>query len=716
MSTISDVAKMAGVAPVTVSRVINNAENVSQATREKVMQAIDRLGYVPSGVAQSLRSKRTRSLALIVPDITNIFWPTVARGVEDAAQNRGYSILLCNTDEDIVKQSRYLDVVLGQRVDGVIIAPHDSDAQHLAKLRQRDIATVIIDRRIDGWDVDTVRCDSVSGSRALVRHLITLGHKRIAMVTGPKDTSTSEDRVSGYRLALAEAGLPIDERLIRHGEFRSESRVRLTEDLLAKDLRPTAIFTANNVIMMRVLDALTAAGIRVPQDMALVCFDDLPNISKVFPFFTVADQPAYELGVNAAQLLLSRLDAEVTLKPRHVVLPTRLIIRHSCGSCLAEDSTCGLSLPLPQVAEMQEQLVNPPGLENRPETTNSAAGDALGPLGSVARTSYDCPSDNRLFQALRHQHTDHLATLGIGAMPSAWYEYILERRPEYLRGRRRARPRTIIPEDQVEFARRTGLDAVVCDIDRQRLPRLHSEADLYRLEAPPLAEQLNKLERYFRAAQGSGVGIIAGVSSFFMQALQLTGLTEGAYDLLEHRPLLEKAMDQLVLRQIQVLQSVCDRFGPELLGVMISDDLGGASGRFLEAERFEESVAPRMRQLIKPAREYGQPVVLRSGGALVPLLGRFCDLGFDGIYPAGLEAEQIFALKKQWQGRLTCIGNILPAVSGGWSRQRLEEHVRACRTGLALGGGGVVAIAAEGCEDMTPENFLSVVMALQKYG
>jgi len=156
LSTISDVAKRAGVAPVTVSRVINNVSNVSAATREKVQQAIDALGYVPSGAAQSLRSKRTRSLALLVPDITNAFWTTVARGVEDAAQSHNYSILLCNTDESTAKQQRYLDVIISQRVDGVIIAPYDSDAKNLAKLRRRNISTVIIDRQIEGWDVDIV--------------------------------------------------------------------------------------------------------------------------------------------------------------------------------------------------------------------------------------------------------------------------------------------------------------------------------------------------------------------------------------------------------------------------------------------------------------------------------------------------------------------------------------------------------------------------------
>ena len=172
MATIVDVAKRAGVSTVTVSRVINEAPNVNVTTRARVEQAVRDLGYVPNVAARSLRSKRTRSLALIVPDITNAFWTTVSRGVEDAAQSQGYSVLLCNTDEDLVKQQRYLDVIVSRRVDGVIMAPCDADAAKLAPLRNHRIATVLIDRRIIGWDLDMVYGDSLSGAYALTSHLI----------------------------------------------------------------------------------------------------------------------------------------------------------------------------------------------------------------------------------------------------------------------------------------------------------------------------------------------------------------------------------------------------------------------------------------------------------------------------------------------------------------------------------------------------------------
>jgi DNA-binding LacI/PurR family transcriptional regulator len=236
LPTINDVARRAGVSPVTVSRVINETGNVSATTQAKVERAIKELGYVPSAMARSLRSKRTRTLALIVSDIANPFWTTVARGVEDAAQGRGYSVFLYNTDENPAKQQRYLDVVVAQGVDGVMIAPYDSDARNLAKLRRRNLPTVTVDRRIQGWDVDSVYCDSLSGAKALTQHLIDLGHRRIALISGPVNTSTATDRVAGYCLALTEAGIPVDPSLIKQGEYRVTSGEELTNRVLDEGL------------------------------------------------------------------------------------------------------------------------------------------------------------------------------------------------------------------------------------------------------------------------------------------------------------------------------------------------------------------------------------------------------------------------------------------------------------------------------------------------
>jgi LacI family transcriptional regulator len=363
LPTINDVARLAGVSTVTVSRVLNQERNVNALTRARVEQAIAELGYVPNVLARSLRSKRTHALALVMPDITNVFWTTVARGVEDAAQGLGYSVLFCNTDENLAKQQLYMQVFASRRVDGVIIAPCDDDAVHLDELRRRSIPTVVIDRRIRGWEVDTICGDSVAGARALIRHLLAVGHRRIAVISGPVQASTAEDRLAGYRLALEEAGLPFDPCLVKRGAFRAPAGEQATYELLDESRNcpaatPTAIFAANNAIALGVLDALGKRGLSVPQDMALVSFDDLPEAARLFPFLTVVVQPAYEMGVQAAQLLLSRLDGSAPPPPRRVVLPTRLVLRYSCGRHLRSGDTFGLSLPLGRAAE-ESSVVEP---------------------------------------------------------------------------------------------------------------------------------------------------------------------------------------------------------------------------------------------------------------------------------------------------------------------------------------------------------------------
>jgi len=340
---------------------MNDAPNVNVATRRRVEQAILDLGYVPNVAARSLRSRRTRSLAFVVPDITNAFWTTVARGAEDAAQSHGYSVLLCNTDEDSTKQQRYLDIIVSQRVDGIIIAPCSTDADQLSTLRDHAITTVVIDRRIEDWDVDTVCGDSLSGAYALTRHLLDLGHTRIAMLSGPQDTSTAEDRIAGYRLALEESGIEPDPRLIRRGGYSMPTGRELAGQLFDEGLAPTAIFAANNSIALGVVEAAGARGLHIPADLALVCFDDYPYVASFFPFLTIVAQPAYDMGKEAARLLLDRLESPVPLEPRHLVLPVQLVIRHSCGSAIGSGGSSGLNLPLKDLPGSRVVPVRPIG-------------------------------------------------------------------------------------------------------------------------------------------------------------------------------------------------------------------------------------------------------------------------------------------------------------------------------------------------------------------
>lgn len=336
MATIRDVAKRAGVAPITVSRVINNSGYVNEKTRARVEAAIADLGYVPNVLARSLRSRRTGTLGLILTDISNPFWTTVARGVEDAASDAGFNVILCNTDESEVEQDKYLHVLMQKQVDGVLLVPARSAVEPVKFIQSQNTSVVVLDRRIPNSQTDAVRCDSEGGAYQLTRLLLSLGHRRIAMLSGPRGVSTAEDRVTGYRRALAEAGVDVDAAPVCYGEFSLGSGYDMTIQALARTPRPSALFAGNNFIAIGALRALRDAGLRVPEDLALVGFDDLPADLVVDPFLTVAAQPAYEMGRQATELLLARLSEEAPAAYQEIVLATEIVVRGSSGQVLEQ--------------------------------------------------------------------------------------------------------------------------------------------------------------------------------------------------------------------------------------------------------------------------------------------------------------------------------------------------------------------------------------------
>ncbi|MFN8472597.1 MAG: LacI family DNA-binding transcriptional regulator [Anaerolineae bacterium] len=334
MATIRDVAKRAGVSPITVSRVVNNFDYVSEENRRRVHEAIAELGYVPNTVARSLRSKRTNTLALVLTDVANPFFTTVARGVEDTASKAGYTVILCNTDESEVEQQKYLDVLIQKQVDGILLVPATSAPDAVRFIEKYSTPLVILDRRIAGAKADIVRCDSELGAYHLTKLLIELGHRRIAMLSGPRGVSTAEDRVTGYRRALNEAGIRVEAKRISHGPFSRIAGYEMTQRAMAVLPRPTAIFAGHNFMGIGAAQALHEMKLRVPEDVAVVCFDDLPLDFLTVPFFTMAAQPAYEMGKKATELLLARLAKEGPHQPQEVVLPTEIVVRRSSGDPL----------------------------------------------------------------------------------------------------------------------------------------------------------------------------------------------------------------------------------------------------------------------------------------------------------------------------------------------------------------------------------------------
>jgi LacI family transcriptional regulator len=329
MTTIRDVAKRAGVAPITASRALNDSGYVSLDTRARVRRAAAELNYVPNMLANSLRSNRTQTLALILSDIANPFWTTVARGIEDEASRCDFTVIYCNTDAGEEKQAQYISMLLRRRVDGVLLVPASSSAESVRSLQAQDVKVVVLDHVLQGVNADVVRGASCEGARSLVNHLIGLGHRRIALLTGPAELFTAQERALGYCEALQTAHIPIDERLMLYGSYTVESGATLTESILQLQPLPTAIFAANNFLSAGALRTLYRHGLRVPEDMSLTSFDDLPFEYLLNPFLTVVKQPAYELGSTAARLLLQRILHPEDTAHQEIVLPTEMVIRTS---------------------------------------------------------------------------------------------------------------------------------------------------------------------------------------------------------------------------------------------------------------------------------------------------------------------------------------------------------------------------------------------------
>jgi LacI family transcriptional regulator len=330
MPTVHDVAKRAGVSPITVSRVINNSGYISDVTRERVETAIKEIGYVPNTLARGLRSKRTNTLALIVTDITNPYFTSMARGVEDVAGASNYTVIYCNTDESETKEEKYANILAQRQVDGVLLVPACGNAKTINFLESNDISVVVLDRRVSGVNTDFVRADSENGANHLTKLLLGLGHERIAVITGPKTVSTSVDRVKGYSQALTEAGLSENE-LVYYGSFTQQSGYDLTKQAMLQSPSPTAIFAANNFILLGVIKALRELQLKVPDDVSVVGFDDFFESMLVKPFFTAVVQPAYEMGRLAAELLLKRISGELSGECQKIIFPTEIIERESSG-------------------------------------------------------------------------------------------------------------------------------------------------------------------------------------------------------------------------------------------------------------------------------------------------------------------------------------------------------------------------------------------------
>lgn len=334
MATIKEVAKHAGVSIGTVSHVLGGRVGVSPKLRQRVEQAMAAMDYHPNHAAQTLKRQSTQLLGMVVSDITNPFFPLLVRGAEAAAAENGYLLTMFNTD-DRLDRERSVFGLLRRRVDGVLVvlSPEDNDYSHLIDLHSHGTPVVCVDREPNHPGLDAVVSDNAAGAALGVRHLIGLGHRRIAAVMGGQNFYTARERLKGYRLALSEAGIAYDHSLLCEGDFRRHQARQQVCALLKEQTGITAIFAANGMTGLGTFEALQELGLRCPEDISLVLFDDVQGGDVFRPRLTVAVQPAYAMGYQAMQLLLRRIRKEPPAGPERIFLMPEMQIRDSTAPC-----------------------------------------------------------------------------------------------------------------------------------------------------------------------------------------------------------------------------------------------------------------------------------------------------------------------------------------------------------------------------------------------
>jgi len=331
MSTIKDVAQLAGVSVATVSHVLNGTRFVSDAARARVQEAIGALQYVPSALARSLKSNRTHTVGMMIPNNSNPYFAEIIRGIEDTCYAAGFSVILCNSDDDPVKQSNYVRLLSEKQVDGLIVVSSGSDEELLDTLRAARMPQVLVDREIDELAADLVEVNHEAGAFIATQHLLSLGHQRIACIAGPASLSSARERMQGYRRALREAGLAHADSLLRTSDFTAAGGHAAMDALLdGASERPTAVFASNDLMAIGAVCAASSHGLRIPHELSVIGFDDIALAAHSNPPLTTIAQPKHETGAVAAKLLLQRI-AQPERGLQRAILQPSLVLRQSTG-------------------------------------------------------------------------------------------------------------------------------------------------------------------------------------------------------------------------------------------------------------------------------------------------------------------------------------------------------------------------------------------------
>jgi DNA-binding LacI/PurR family transcriptional regulator len=337
MANMQEIARMAGVSLGTVSHVLNNTAKVREQTRKRVLDAVQAAGYQPSQLARALRRDKTNMIGMIIPDLTNPFFPAVVRGAEDVSFSNGYRLILCNTDNDHSKELVHLNELRTYLPAGLIVIPSNFSelTAQAESYRRAGTGVVCIDRLPKNWSGDSVTADNETGAYNATRFLLQTKHTRLAAITGPLHLTNAKERLDGFKRAVREARLRLAPEYIQETTFDKEGGYSKAVILLRLIPRPTAIFAGNDMIALGALLAIRKAGLRCPEDVSLMGFDDLDIAEITNPSLSSVSQSGYQLGTTAARILLDRLEGDKS-PAKHLVLQTSLKLRHSVAAPPAE--------------------------------------------------------------------------------------------------------------------------------------------------------------------------------------------------------------------------------------------------------------------------------------------------------------------------------------------------------------------------------------------